>query len=709
MFFIFKNDLDFLCSSDYYENYIESRIKNYIENNKELKIKFLFFLIHLFILFYIYYRFLTFENLILSKKSQNADIIYSTNKNNIIEIDNKIEQSEYEENVDFSQYSTPIKAIAIYFPNIYSTKFTKKIIEDIKLYGKRNLNIKKYYQENLYLVDYQQNNKDKKNNFDKNSLKSYNFIEYKIITKQINLAKNHGLYGFAFYVYFFSSNIIFDKYLNTFLKFPQIDFKYLFIIKHRDLFHGNENFLIIEKFNKTIPHSFIWKIKKYLIDKRYLNIDSKPIICLDNFEDNSKLISIAKSWRNEAKKIGLKDLFFISSLNKKNFSNISKTNIFSAVYENLPKCLLKTRLLVNFIKNYTFFTGLIYKNIEFKTIDNFTVFRGSTLENEFKIKNHTVFGEYSPESFYIMNKNIINWTLKNLNDSNKFIFINSWNNYYDGNYLEPENKFGFASLNALSKALFNLNFKSQPYNISNLINSVLIAIQAHIFWIDLIDEVIKKTNNIPVKFDLYITTNNLYKKKIIKKHIKSFSKSNYFEIKIVKNKGRDVLPLLVQMGPVINKYKYFCHIHTKKSLQAPRYGLAWRKYLYKNLLGNSEIISRILTDFENNENLGFIFPEAFYEAKEAELKLNRLLINSINYLINKMFKGNIMGQKLDFPAGDMFWAKSKAVYQIFTLNIKKDIFMEGKGPQTLLFAIERIWLYIVKFNGYYYKKNYGYY
>ena len=144
-------------------------------------------------------------------------------------------------------------------------------------------------------------------------------------------------------------------------------------------------------------------------------------------------------------------------------------------------------------------------------------------------------------------------------------------------------------------------------------------------------------------------------------------------------------------------------------MQDPRYGIAWRKYLYKNLLGSREIISEILTDFENNEKIGFIFPEAFYEAKEAELKLTKILINSMNYLINKMFKENKIGKKLDFPAGDMFWAKSKAVYQLFQINLKNDIFMEGKGPQTLLFAIERIWLYIVKYNGFYYKKKIGYY
>ena len=40
----------------------------------------------------------------------------------------------------------------------------------------------------------------------------------------------------------------------------------------------------------------------------------------------------------------------------------------------------------------------------------------------------------------------------------------------------------------------------------------------------------------------------------------------------------------------------------------------WRNYLLNNLLRNSNIISEILTEFENNENLGFIIPETFYKA-----------------------------------------------------------------------------------------------
>ena len=81
----------------------------------------------------------------------------------------------------------------------------------------------------------------------------------------------------------------------------------------------------------------------------------------------------------------------------------------------------------------------------------------------------------------------------------------------------------------------------------------------------------------------------------------------------MKNKGRDVLPLLIQLKKNIKKYKYFCHIHTKKSHHDILLGKNWRNYLYRNLLGNKEIISEIISDFERFDKLGFIFPEVYFE------------------------------------------------------------------------------------------------
>ena len=187
-------------------------------------------------------------------------------------------------------------------------------------------------------------------------------------------------------------------------------------------------------------------------------------------------------------------------------------------------------------------------------------------------ENSTIFNDYSPEKLYIITKIIINSSELFFNKNNNFLFINGWNNWKEGSYLEPDDKFGYASLNALSKALFNINYRNDNYNLANLTNICRVAVQAHIFYKDLIIDIINKTNNIPIKFDLYISTNSFEIKNIIIQIVKQLSKANHYELIIVDNKGRDVLPLLVQLKDKFNilivKYIKFFQYH--KSVKHPK-------------------------------------------------------------------------------------------------------------------------------------------
>ena len=323
----------------------------------------------------------------------------------------------------------------------------------------------------------------------------------------------------------------------------------------------------------------------------------------------------------------------------------------------------------------------------------------------------SLFKDYTFEKYYILNNIIIDWTKRNLNQTNGFFFINSWNNYLEGNYLEPDQKYGYASINTFSKSLFNISLKENCINFSDLNNKCLIAIQAHVYYEDLIYEIINKTNNIPINFDLYISTISIEKKEKIEKYIKHYSKTKRYEIKIVENKGRDILPFITQMKYKIKKYKYICHIHTKKSKHDALLGSNWRNYLYNNLLGNKKIISEILIDFEKYDKLGFIFPEVYYDIiknienyDSTDFPLHKPNIKYMNYILSKIFPGYIIGNKLIFPSGDMFWAKVNAIYQIFKIKNKKKFPKElNQTNDTIMHGIERIWLYLVKLNGYFYK------
>ena len=291
-----------------------------------------------------------------------------------------------------------------------------------------------------------------------------------------------------------------------------------------------------------------------------------------------------------------------------------------------------------------------------------------------------------------------------------FIFINSWNDYHKGNYLEYNEKYGYASINTFSKSLLNIKFNINEYKL-DYINNAIVAIHIHVYYEQLLNKTLKRINKIPIKYDLYISTTTKEKKEFIEKYIEKSEKvtANKYEIKIYENKGRDVYPFIRQMRNHYKEYKYICHLHTKRSAHKLYLGSNWSEYLYNNLIGSKRIIFEILFDFEQNEKLGFIFPEPYYELIKGVLDFNNLNIalhkkneNYMNDILKRIFHKYKVGEKLIFPIGDMFWAKTKAIYQIFNVRLR---FPEelGQTNETIMHAIERLWLYLVKLNGYLYK------
>ena len=129
----------------------------------------------------------------------------------------------------------------------------------------------------------------------------------------------------------------------------------------------------------------------------------------------------------------------------------------------------------------------------------------------------------------------------NLNSTNKFFFINSWNNWLEGSYLEPDENYGYASLNSLSKALFNLSYDNTTYNLLALTKESNILVLIKLVQVDKINDIINKTNNIPVKFDLFIISTDM--KKALEEQIAKFSKANLYDIIILKSK----VPIIIKL------------------------------------------------------------------------------------------------------------------------------------------------------------------
>lgn len=241
--------------------------------------------------------------------------------------------------------------------------------------------------------------------------------------------------------------------------------------------------------------------------------------------------------------------------------------------------------------------------------------------------------------------------------------------------------------------------KFKRTQVKNGNNVSRIAVHAHIFFEDVCDEIISYTNNIPENFDLYISTDSIEKMSYIQRKMLSKSDAESIEIMLAPNRGRDVAPLLIQMHNIASQYEYVCHIHSKKSLHTD-FGTRWRRYLFDNLLYSREFVSNIIRKFDKNRSLGIIYPVTFPElikvlSKEGNKKYLKELSEKIHV--------DVIEEELNlFPAGNMFWVRSKAVAQIFEHEFMISDFPEENGQLdfTLMHAVERSWKYIVNYNGY---------
>ena len=512
-----------------------------------------------------------------------------------------------------------------------------------------------------------------------------------LIKVQGKLAKNHGIYGFA--IYFDLSKLNYYKIIINFFS-NKANLPFFLIWKNKEITNTT---------NETIEN-LINNLKQYIISENYIKIEKKPVISISNpskLNNTKKVISIIRK-KAKLKKIGEIFIFypFIG-----NFTAPKFLPGFDATYDFSKVDLIEHTIIKG---NILCYSGFIYKNLILNELNfNFSVYRSCSL-------NYENFNDYDPEKFYISNNLIFNWTNFNYKQNRGIIFINSWNNYQGGQYLEPDEIFGYASINSFSKSLFNIPFRQNKILSIDSNHRIAIAIQIHVFYEDLMIEIINKLNLISFKYDLFISTISKEKKDYIKKCLLN-SNANKYEIKIFENKGRDVYPFIAQMKNKYKLYKYICHIHTKKSNHNSLLGNNWRNYIYSNLIGNQNIISEILFDFEKNQELGFIFPEIYYDLKKdihgfdnINFSLNKPNKKYMDFILKKLSKMIKVGEKIDFPAGNMFWAKTKAIYQIFNIRLKypKEL---NQTNETIMHGIERIWLYLVKLNGYYYKAIFKHY
>ena len=293
----------------------------------------------------------------------------------------------------------------------------------------------------------------------------YDLSHDDVMYRQIELAKMYGLYGFCFYYYWFSGTRLLEKPLFNYLHNKDLDFPFCLSWANENWSKlwdgGNKEIIMEQKNNDGDCECFFYDILPFFNDRRYIKISGKPVLMIYQPQLFSKeeWFNWVSLLRKLAKENGFEDLFLMSRYQheRERPEDVFLDAFFEFPPRNIkfkPKtvafCNPLTSLKVYDMEEY------VEKKYWEKTFD-FKLFHGvfpswdSTARKAYS--EGSVFHGLSPEKYRDWLSSCIQLTKSNHHSSERFVFINAWNEWAEGAHLEPDQRYGYAYLQATKEAV----------------------------------------------------------------------------------------------------------------------------------------------------------------------------------------------------------------------------------------------------------------
>lgn len=243
---------------------------------------------------------------------------------------------------------------------------------------------------------------------------------------------------------------------------------------------------------------------------------------------------------------------------------------------------------------------------------------------------------------------------------------------------------------------------------STTTNSLHTAVIAHVFYPDMLEEILHYANNTPLPADLFVTTDTSEKQKHLQQKLSEQSHFEKYEVRVVEtNRGRDISAFLLDCADVLSdpRYDVIVKLHSKLSAQDPKSISAWfRNHLFENLLGTRAYAEQIWENFSTDPLLGMVFPPVIHMGVPTMGNGWTLNKGPAEQLAKRI------GVDIPFdsftplsPYGSMFIARRAALETLAKAAFKASEFPDTEEYRdgSLAHVLERMFSYVVFSSGYY--------
>ena len=317
--------------------------------------------------------------------------------------------------------------------------------------------------------------------------------------QQADLAREAGIEGFCYYHYWFGGKQLLERPFNEVLASGKPDFPFCLCWANHSWSNKTwsrksnmqSNSMLIEQTypGKTDDYNHFMNVLPAFRDKRYITVDGKPVFFLYNPWEHTRVREWIKTWRKLAAENGLPGLHLVSMCDATLTFKVNPDGIRSRVLPNVESSkdlfqavldmgfdavnsvgmrrgeMLSEGRLLNIGKTILRKAGLpIGKYFNYpRTVKGFFP-PESAWENVYPTivpqwdrspraaTRDGIYVHATPKAFEEHIKDALTY-IEQKSPDHKILMLKSWNEWGEGNYVEPDLEFGHGWLDAIKNAI----------------------------------------------------------------------------------------------------------------------------------------------------------------------------------------------------------------------------------------------------------------
>ena len=292
----------------------------------------------------------------------------------------------------------------------------------------------------------------------------YDLSDPGVMEKQAQMARQVGIHGFCFYYYWFNGRRLLEMPTDRFLASGKPDFPFCFCWANENWtrrWDGQEQEVLMGQHHSyESDERFIRDMLPAFRDRRYIRINGRPLLAIYRPGLLPDPKATFAHWREVCRNEGLGEIYLIG-FKAFRFRDPEPLGMDAAAefvthHHEVAKSTCAEFSAFNGFDGKIFDYRKVSENILNRPTGNFTLFRQVMpgWDNTARRKEHgVIFARSDPQLYCRWLQRVALQTRRYANPDERLIFINSWNEWAEGAHLEPDERYGYAWLNATRLAL----------------------------------------------------------------------------------------------------------------------------------------------------------------------------------------------------------------------------------------------------------------